>query len=202
MRKILLYCVSALCLSFVAVKPSIAGPCSQDTEAATIYVPDRGCANLGFGYQYQHYNVFGNSYGNNGFNVDGGVHLFDWLTGAEGRLTVRAEGTSAFGFGHTGGSPNLVAKSLFIGGGPHIAIQSRSRLEPWAHVLAGWERFRFTQTGTFGANSTFGFMVGGGLDVRMERGVYWRVQADYMGTTLQSTEQSNYSVGTGIVLYF
>jgi len=202
MRKILLYCASALCLSFIAVKPSVAGPCSQDNEAAAVYVPDRGCAELGFGYQYQHYNVFGRSFANNGFNVDGGVHLFDWLTGAEGRLTVAAEGTGVFGFGHTGGSPNLVAKSLFIGGGPHVAIQSRSRLEPWAHVLAGWERFRFTQGPVLGANSTFGFMLGGGLDVRMQRGLYWRVQADYLGTTLQSNEQSNYSVGTGIILYF
>jgi hypothetical protein len=203
MRKILLYCASALCLSFIAVKPSVAGPCSPDTnEVATVYVPDRGCAELGFGYQYQHYDVFGQKFGDNGFNVVAGLHLFDWLTGGEGRLTVGAEGTAAFGFGHTGGSPNLDAKSLFVSGGPHVAIQSRSRLEPWAHVLVGLEHFRFTQTAKFGSNSTFGFMGGGGLDIRIERGMYWRVQADYLGTTLQSNEQSNYSVGTGLILYF
>jgi hypothetical protein len=202
MRKILLCCASALCLSFIAVSPSVAGPCSQDSEAPTVYVPERGCAELGFGYQYQHYDVFGRSFSNNGYNVNGGVHLFDWLTGGEGRLTVSAEGAAAFGFGHTGGTPNLVAKSLFIGGGPHIAIQSRSRLEPWVHVLAGLEHFRFTQTATFGSNSTFGFMGGGGVDFRMKRGIYWRVQADYIGTILQSSEQSNFSVGTGAIFYF
>jgi hypothetical protein len=202
MRKILLYCASALCLSFIAVKPSVAGPCSQDNEAATIYVPDRGCAEIGFGYQYQRYDVFGRTFGNNGYNVDGGVHLFDWLTGAEGRLTVAAEGAAVFGFGNTGGTPNLVAKSLFLGGGPHIAVQSRSRLEPWIHLLVGLEHFRFTQTSTFGSNSTFGFMGGGGVDVRMKRGIYWRVQGDYIGTILQSSEQSNFSVGTGVIFYF
>jgi hypothetical protein len=202
MRKFLLYCASALCLSFIAAKPSVAGPCSPDNEAASIYVPDRGCAQLGFGYQYQHYDVFGRSFGINGYNVDGGVHLVDWLTGGVGRLTVAAEATGAFGFGHTGGSPNLEAKSLFLGGGPHLAIQSSSRLEPWIHLLVGWEHFRFTQTNTIGSNSTFGFMGGGGVDYRIERGMYWRVQADYLGTLLQSNEQSNFSVGTGLILYF
>lgn len=203
MRKILLYCTSALCLSFIAVKPSIAGPCSPDNnEAPGIYVPDRGCAEIGFGYQYQGYDVFGRTFHDDGYNVNIGVHLFDWLTGAEGRLTVSAEGTTAFGFGHTGGSPDLDAKSLFIGGGPHVSIQSHSRLEPWIHIIPGWQHFRFTQGPVLGSNSTFGFMAGGGLDIRVNRGVYWRVQGDYIGTTLQSSEQSNYSVGTGLILYF
>ena len=202
MRKILLCCAGALCLSFVAVKPSVAGPCSQDNEAATIYVPDRDCAQIGFGYQYQHYNVLNRSFSNNGYNVDGGIHLIDWLTGAEGRLSVNAEGTAVFGFGSTGGTPNLDAKSLFLGGGPRLAIQNRSRLEPWVHVLAGWQHFRFTQTAALGSNSTFGFMGGGGVDIQMKPGLYWRVQADYIGTILQSNEQSNFSVGTGISFHF
>ena len=71
MRKILFYCASALCLLFVAVKPSLAGPCSPDTdEAPGIYVPDRGCAEIGFGYQYQHYDVLGQTFSDNGYNVD------------------------------------------------------------------------------------------------------------------------------------
>ena len=130
------------------------------------------------------------------------LSFLDWLTGAEGRLTFGAEGTTVFGFGHTGGFPNLDAKSLFIGGGPHVAIQSRSRLEPWAHVLAGWERYRFTQSSVLGVNSGFGFMAGGGLDIRVDRAIYWRVQGDYIGTTLLSSEQSDYSVGTGVIVYF
>jgi hypothetical protein len=203
MRKILFYCASALCLLFVTAKPSVAGPCSPDQEVPTVYVPDRSCVDVGFGYQYQHFGVFHRDFNDNGFNVDFGMHLVDWLTGAEGRLTVGLEGTSVFGFGSTGGKPNLDAKSLFLGGGPHVAIQSRSRLEPWVHVLPGWERFRFTQTKTLGGNSGLGFMVGGGLDVRLDRGIYWRVQADYVGTVMQSDDiNNNYSFGTGLILYF
>jgi hypothetical protein len=180
----------------------VAGPCTTDQEVATVYVPDRGCVNVGFGYQFQHYNVFNRHFNDNGFNVSAGMHLVDWLTGAEGRLTVGLEGTSAFGFGHTGGAPNLDVKSLFIGGGPHVAIQSHSRLEPWIHVLPGWERFRFTQTNKLGVNSGFAFMGGGGLDVRVERGLYWRIQGDYIGTVMQSDIQNNYSFGTGFIFYF
>jgi len=203
MRKILLYCASSLCLLLFTAKPSPAGPCSPDQgEAPTVYVPDRACLDFGFGYQYQHYNVFSHSFGDNGFNVDFGMHMVDWLTGGEGRLTVGLEGTSAFGFGHTGGTPNLDAKSLFLGAGPHLAVQSRSRLEPWIHLLPGYERFRFTQTAKIGAQNAFAFMGGGGLDVRVDRGLYWRVQADYIGTVTQSNEQSNYSFGTGLILYF
>jgi hypothetical protein len=203
MRKILFYCASALFLSFIAAAPSVAGPCSPDVnEAPTIFVPDRSCMEVGFGYQYQHYSVLGRTFHDNGFNVNFGMHLFDWLTGGEGRLTVAAEATGAFGFGHTGGKPNLDAKSLFIGAGPHVAIQSRSRLEPWIHVLPGLQHFRFTQGPVLGSNSAFGFMGGGGLDVRVDRGLYWRIQGDYIGTTFQSDLQSNYSVGTGFIFYF
>jgi hypothetical protein len=204
MRKILLYCLSALCLFFVAAIPSIAGPCSPDSnEAPTIYVPDRSCLDFGYGYQYQHYNdVYGRSFADNGFNLDFGMHLFDPLTGAVGRMTAGLEATSAFGFGSTGGNPNLSAKSLFVGAGPHIAIQSHSRLEPWVHGLVGLEHFRFTQTAKFGSQNSVGFMLGGGLDVRVDRGLYWRVQGDYVGTNFQSTLQSNYSVGTGFLFYF
>ena len=203
MRKILLYCASVLFLLIVAAARSVAGPCSPDVnEAPTIFVPDRSCLNVGFGYQYQHYDVLGRTFHDNGFNVSFGMHLFDWLTGADGRLVVSAEGTTAFGFGHTGGNPNLVAKSLFVGGGPHVSIQSRSRFEPWAHVLPGLQHYRFTQGPVLGSNSAFGFMAGGGVDVQVDRGIYWRVQGDYIGTTFQHDEQSNYSVGTGFIFYF
>ncbi len=205
MRNILFYCASALCLLFIAVKPSLAGPCSPDNaEAPGIYVPDRGCAEIGFGYQYQHYDVLGKTFSDNGYNVDLGLHLFDWVTGGEGRLTVGAEGTTAFGFGHTNGPHSLDAKSLFIGGGPHAAIQSHSRLEPWIHVLPGWEHFRFTQTSKIGSNSpaSASWLRRRGGCPNESKESTGRIQADYLGTTFQSTEQSSYSFGTGLIFYF
>jgi hypothetical protein len=84
--------------------------------APGIFEPDRGNVSIGMGYQYQHYNVFGRSFHDNGYNADLTVHLVDWIAGASARLAVAGEGTAAFGFGNAAGKPNIVAKSLFVGG--------------------------------------------------------------------------------------
>ena len=170
---------------------------------AQIFEPDHGPIQLAAGYQYQDYKVLGRKFHDNGYNTDFSMHVFDWLTGSSFRVAVAAEGTAAMGFaGLTNGTPRLDAKSLFLGGGPHVSVESNSRIEPWLHVLPGLEHFRFTQTATLGSNSAFGFMAGGGLDFRILPAIYWRVQADYIGAHFQSSEQSNFSVGSGLVLYF
>jgi hypothetical protein len=196
-------CGMILCLWFGAATPSLAGPCKEQSEAPGIFVPFRGCFSIGVGYQYQHFNVLGTTFHNHDYTTDFGMHLFDLVTGAEGRLTVGVEGTATAGFGgHTNGNPSLDVKSVFLGGGPHIAIESTSRFEPWVHGLVGWERLRFTQSDTLGANSALGYMIGGGVDIRIRPKLSWRVQADYLGTHFQSSLQSNYSTGTGIIFYF
>ena len=188
---------------FTLVPPAMASPCGPDNEAPGIYVPDQGCFSIGVGYLFQHFSVLGTSFHNHTYNANVTMHLFDWLTGAEGRLTVAAEVAVNGGFGgRTTGSPSLDAKSLFVGGGPHLAIPSRSRFQPWAHGLVGLERLRFTQTSTLGANSTLGFIVGGGVDIRFAPRAYWRVEGNYVGTTFQGSIQSNYSAGTGVLFYF
>jgi hypothetical protein len=201
-RRLIFLCGTVMWLCLTAAIPSQAGPCSTDTEAPGIFVPTRGCFNLGVGYEYQHFNVLGTQFLNNDYNADFGMHLFDLVTGAAGRLTVGVEGAVTAGFGHTGGNPSLDAKSFFLGAGPHVAIENRSRFEPWVHGLVGWERLRFSQTSTLGVNSALGYVVGGGVDIRLTPGIYWRFQGDYLGTNFQSALQSNYSTGTGVILYF
>jgi hypothetical protein len=202
-RNVLAICLTALC-SLILVSPAVAGPCSADSdEAPGVYVPDEGCFALGVGYQYQHFNVFGTSFHNNDYTVNLTMHLFNLVYGANGRLTLGVEGALNAGFGgKTNGNPSLDAKSLFVGAGPHLAIPNRSRFEPWVHGLVGWQHFRFTQTDVLGSNSALGFIVGGGVDIRIAPRAYWRVEGDYVGTTFQSSIQSNYGFGTGLVLYF
>ncbi len=204
LRRMLLFCGAIVCLLLISITSATAGPCSPDSnEAPGIYVPDEGCFALGVGYQYQHFNVLGSSFHDNGYNVNFTMHLFDLVTGADGRLTVGLEGAANAGFGgHPNGDSSLDAKSLFVGAGPHLALSSRSRIEPWVHGLVGWQHFRFTQSATIGSNSALGFIVGGGLDFRLAPRAYWRVEGDYVGTTFQSSIQSNYGAGTGLVLYF
>jgi hypothetical protein len=204
MRKLLIFCGTVLCLSLVSAIPAAAGPCSPDSEAPGIFIPDRSCFQLGFGYQYQHFNgVDGRTFNNNGYNIDVALHLFDAITGASGRLAAAVEGSGAFGFdGHTDGTPSLDAKSLFLGAGPRLSIESGSRFEPWVHGLVGLEHLRFTQIPGFGTSNGLGFMLGGGLDFKLQPRLVWRVQADYLGTDFQSSVQSNYSIGTGVIFRF
>ena len=203
MCKLMVLCGGILCLWLTAAVPSFAGPCTEQSEAPGIFVPARDCFELGIGYQYQNFDVLGSKFHNNGYNADFDMHLVDLVTGADGRLTVGVEGAVAAGFGgNTGGNPSLQVKSLFLGAGPHLAIENKSRFEPWVHGLLGWEHFRFTQTTTLGSNSALGYMVGGGVDIRLIPKIYWRFQADYLGTHFQSSLQSNYSAGAGIVLHF
>jgi hypothetical protein len=174
---------------------------SAHAQVQLPYVPS---FQLGIGYQYQTHSAFGRSFHNNGANETFAVHIADPLTSADWLISGALEATLAAGFGgQTTGLPRLNAKSVFAGAGPHLAFENRSRLVPWVHLLVGVEHFRFTQfSPTLGSNSCFGFMVGGGTDFKVTPHIAWRLQADYLATTFQSSLQSNYSVGSGFILDF
>ncbi len=202
-RKAMVLSGIAVFLLITGASSAVAGPCSPDVEAPRIFVPDEGCFRVGVGYQFLHFNVLGVAFHDNAYNTNFQMHLFDWLTGAEGRLAVGVEASATAGFGKTTlGTTTLDAKSLFVGAGPHISLESRSRFEPWVHGLVGLERLRFTQTDTLGANKTVGFIIGGGVDIRLMPRLSWRVEGNYVGTNYQSSIQSNFSTGTGIVFNF
>jgi hypothetical protein len=185
------------CAMFILAIPGV-----YAQSNSMIFEPEYGRIQIGGGYQAQHFNVLGQTFHTHGFNTDVSVHAFDWLTGASLRVAVAAEATATFGFGHMNTNPNVTVKTLFVGGGPHLSIQSNSFVEPWVHVLPGWERFRFVQSDVLGNNSAFGFLAGGGLDFKFGPRVRWRMQGDYIGTHFQSSLQSNYSVGTGLIFSF
>jgi hypothetical protein len=202
MYKFLLLGSLAVCF---ALTGAVINASAQDPDANNplIWKPERGRLQYGFGYQYQHFDVFRTAFNTHGYNVDINGHLFDAVTGADGRLTVALEGMGAFGFGgHTTGTPSLSAKSLFLGAGPRIAIENKGRVEPWIHGLVGWEHLRFTQGPVLGSNSALGYMLGAGFDVRLGRQISWRIQGDYIGTHFQSDLQSSWSVGTGLMFNF
>ncbi|HVA95502.1 MAG TPA: hypothetical protein VNI36_11450 [Candidatus Dormibacteraeota bacterium] len=202
MRKFLVLCGALLCFSLTAMAQESAAtfaassPAGEPASPATLAPSNRSAWQLGVGYQYQHFKVLGQDFHTSGFNTDVTRYLNNWF-GIEGAVTG--------GFGHTGPSstyPNLVAKSFFIGGGVHVAVPNSSRLEPWFHALAGWERFRFTQTSTIGVNSGPMVMAGGGVDYKFNDRVYWRFQGDFLGSRIESTVEKNYSFGSGLVFNF
>jgi hypothetical protein len=168
-------------------------PASEPAAPASLSPSGREPWQLGIGYQYQHYKVLGQTFHDNGFNTGITRYVNNWFG---------VEGAVAMGFGNTGTTRNLTAKSIFVGGGPHVSVHNQTRFEPWAHVLVGLQHFRFTQTGAIGSNSALGFMAGGGLDIELGARVCWRVQGDFIGTHFQSTAQRNYSFGSGLVFNF
>src|SRR6202521_2746046 len=200
MRKLSVLCVALFCLSLTAsAQDSTASfvpsnSASEPAAPASLLPADREPWQLGVGFEYLHFNVLGQSFHNLAYQADVTRYFSNWFG---------LEGTAIAGFGHTGTSPSIDAKSLFLGGGPHISLLNTTHFEPWVHVIAGWERFRFTQSATLGSNSHAAFLAGGGVDYKIGSGrLYWRIQGDFLGTNVGPSFSKNYSFGTGLILNF
>ena len=201
MRKFSILCAALFCFSLTAsAQDSTAAfdassPASEPAAPASLIPADREPWQIGAGFQFLQFNVLGQKFHDFGYQADVARFFNNWFG---------VEGTAIAGFGHSGSSPSITAKSFFIGGGPHISVHNYNHFEPWVHVLVGWERFRFTQSDVLGDNSHAAFMAGGGVDYKIGGGrVYWRVQGDFMGTNVGAPGFSkNYSVGTGFILNF
>jgi hypothetical protein len=201
MRKLSLLCATLFCLSLTAsAQDSTAAfdassSASEPAAPASLIPADRDPWQLGVGFVYSHFNVLGQKFHDFGYQAGITRYLSDWFG---------VEGTVITGFGHVSGTtPSTDAKSFFIGGGPHISLHNSNHFEPWVHVIAGWERFRFTQTATLGSNSHAAFIAGGGVDYKIGGGrLYWRVQGDYLGTNVGSGISNNYLIGTGVIFNF
>ncbi len=190
-------------LLFLAVTGSAQDPAAafdannsaaEAASPASLIPADREPWQLGIGFQYVHFNALGQSFHNFAYQAGVTRYLNDWFG---------IEGTTTAGFGHTGTSPSIDAKSFFIGGGPHISVFNSNHFEPWVHFIGGWERFRFAQTTTLGSDSHAAFMAGGGVDYKIGSGrLYWRLQGDFLGSNFGPTFSKDYSFGTGLILNF
>jgi hypothetical protein len=201
MRKLTILCVALFCLSLTASAQD--SPASFDTASpaadpapvpSSLLPSDRDPWQVGLGFDYLHFNVLGVQFHDYAYQADVTRYLNNWFG---------IEGTVIAGFGHVEGAPNIDAKSIYLGGGPHISLYNNRHFEPWVHVLVGWERLRFTQGGTLGSNSHAAFYAGGGLDYKIRSSrLFWRVQGDYIGTNFGPKITTNYAIGTGLVLNF
>lgn len=200
MYKFSILCVALCCVSLTATasaQDSTAAfdattSASEPAAPASLIPADREPWQLGVGFQYTHFNVLQQHFNDYGYHAGITRYLSNWFG---------VEGAADAGFGHiTSGEE---AKSLFLGGGAHVSLFNGNHIEPWVHVLGGWERLRFTQSATLGSQSHAAFMAGGGLDYKIGSGrLYWRVQGDYLGSNFGPSLSSNYAVGTGLVLNF
>lgn len=199
MSRLLTLCAAIVCLAFSAAAgdtlaadataaPEASSAAPEPAAPVSLLPSDRFPWQLSVTYQYLHYTNSGITFHNNGFNTSITRFANNWFG-------VESAATSAFGHA---GPTGFIAKSLFVGGGPHIAIHNGSRFEPWGHALVGWQHF---STGA-GINSALGFKIGGGADYKIRTRFYFRIQADYIGTHFQSSLQKNYGGGAGLVFNF
>jgi hypothetical protein len=203
MRKLSILCAALFCLSLTASaqdSTAAADASTTDTTVSEAAAPaslspaDRDPWQIGAGFQYSHFNVLGQTFHNYGYQAEVTRYLSNWFG---------VEGATAAGFGHVDNNSSIDAKTFFIGGGPHISLYNSNHLEPWVHVIVGYERFRFTQTATLGSVGHAAFYGGGGLDYKIGGGrLYWRVQGDFIGTNVGPSFSKNYAFGTGLVLNF
>src|SRR5271157_4803038 len=103
---------------------------------------------VSFGLQYNRDNLLGSPFNTYGLNVSGTRFFGKWF-GVEAQMGTGFLGTT----GKTTTPPSLSVKSIFFGAGPRVALRTGSRYEPWLHVVAGLEHYRFSQTaGLLGSN--------------------------------------------------
>ncbi len=200
MRRLFMLTLLLLCISFTAAAGDIAVsaapslPPSEPAVPASSTPSDHPIWQLAAGFQYQYYRVYGLTFPNYGFNADVTRAVNRW-----GSL----EGMVGVGFGHAGGTTNPDAKTLFLGGGPRLTMRnSRSKVEPWMHLLVGLDHLRATQAAVYGSTNALAFLGGGGVDYKFRPRLYLRVEADYLGTRFQSMSESNFSAGTSLVFNF
>jgi hypothetical protein len=211
MQKLLLLCCAILLASTAGLaqsdvstiadpSPSAAPSASPQASAAT------GLATwqLGLGYQFIQLRMPAQTlahatvpaFTSNDSGAD--VSLTRFLTS---RIGLEADVNAGFGASST--SLITTSQVLFVGGGARFAWRSHGRVQPWAHALAGFDHFSFTQTATaYGSNNSFAFIAGGGADFPVTPRMGIRVNADFVGSVLFSAVQPNWRIGAGLVFNF
>jgi hypothetical protein len=151
------------------------------------------------GYQYNRINLLGTPFNTNGINLTVTRYFRRWF-GVDGQVGIGLWGDT----GTTTNPPNLGAHSVFVGGGPRLALRGSRRIEPWVHALVGLQNFRFTQTaaGPLGSNHGLGMVGGGGADFALNPHLAVRVEADFLETRLFSAYQRHFQMVGGFVVNF
>ena len=116
-----------------------------------------------------------------GLDLGSQYHLTSWL-GYSGQMWF---GTSA----------NATVRNYLFG--PEVTL--RRRVSPFAHVLIGVAHLSQNNH----ADTSFGAAVGGGITLKVESRVSWRVfELDYAPTYFRSGRQDNIRFSSGFTLRF
>ncbi len=146
----------------------------------------------------------------NGFNVSGNITVLGKSVGIKADISAHyGNFVSVAGLG----VPNTdMAQYAFLFG-PQFTLRKSERIQPFAHVMAGFARAKVENDaiGLDDSDTGFAFAAGGGVDLKaLSRKLSIRLfQADYVLTKFSdnslvsaNTTSSNLRVSAGVVLRF
>lgn len=164
---------------------------------ATAQIPTSG--NIYLGYSYYNTDVTGNRGSLNGWegSLEGKlvpfIGIVTDISGNYGSLNfpqVCVVGPCS--------SASASAHILDVLFGPRVSF-SVGKFRPFAEVMIGASH---ATTNGFGSDSSFATAVGGGLDYKLIKLVAWRIEGDYVHSSLFNSSQGNARISTGIALHF
>ena len=168
---------------------------------AAAQVPTAG--NVYLGYSYYSTDVSGNRGSLNGWegSLEGKVLPFVGivadLNGDYGSLNFPSPvGTCVIGVVCSPVSASAHILNVLFG--PRVSF-SVGKFRPFAEVEVGVSH---ATTHGFGSDSSFATAVGGGLDYKLIKLVAWRIQGDYVHSSLFHGSQGNARISTGIAVHF
>lgn len=159
---------------------------------AAAQVPTSG--NVYLGYSYYNTDVTGNRGSLNGWEGSLEGKLFPFI----GIVADFSGDYGSLNFPTSSGTINSSAHILDVLFGPRVSF-SVGKFRPFAEVMIGASH---ATTNGFGSDSSFATGVGGGLDYKLIKLVAWRIEGDYVHSSLFNGPQGNARISTGIAVHF
>ncbi|HZC24533.1 MAG TPA: outer membrane beta-barrel protein [Candidatus Binatia bacterium] len=164
---------------------------------AAAQIPTSG--NIYLGYSYYSTDVTGNRGSLNGWEGSLEGKLFPFI----GIVTDISGNYGSLNFPQVCvvgpcSSVSASAHILDVLFGPRVSF-SVGKFRPFADVMIGASH---ASTNGFGSDSSFATAVGGGLDYKLIKLVAWRIEGDYVHSSLFNASQGNARVSTGIAVHF
>ena len=150
--------------------------------------------NVFFGYSYYNTDLTGNRGSLNGWEGSLEGKLFPFI----GIVADFSGDHGSLDFPTRVGTFSASAHVLSVLFGPRVSV-SVGKFRPFAEVMIGASH---ASTNGFGSDSSFATAVGGGLDYRLIRLVAWRIEGDYVHSSLFNGAQNNARISTGIAVHF
>lgn len=155
-------------------------------------IPTSG--NVYFGYSYYNTNLTGNRASLNGWEASLEGKLFPFI----GIVADLSGDYGSLDFPTSVGTINASTHIENVLFGPRFSVPI-GKFRPFGEAMIG---VAHANTNGFGSDTSFSTGLGGGVDYRLIRIVAWRLEGDYVRTSLFNGTQHNARISTGIAVHF